>query len=210
METMSDVQTEKTPWVFEIKEENFLILVEKLDKMVRRARKCKKAPPRYEVIHERDETKYKSAETNPRNERPWPQVPYIVHYYYVVVEGQKPFIGDWEFVATVEHADEAGNLIKSVPGAGQIPIKFRKTQPICEHCNTARRRFETFVIRNRKTGDHKQIGRNCLQDFFDGARFSRAATMRTTSVVGEGAAIAATRSRKCSSSHRPLSSAVGG
>jgi hypothetical protein len=165
---MSTDQAEKMPWVFEIPDSNFSRLEDRLTKMVRRSRKCKLTPPSFAVIHEADWTKYKPAKDNPGNERPWPQVPYIVHYYYVTVEGERPHIGDWEFVATVEHADEVGNLIKSVPGVGQIPVKYRKAQAICEHCNTARRRLETFVLRNRTTQSYKQVGRNCLVDFFPG------------------------------------------
>lgn len=164
-----------TPWVFEIPERNLPQLEERLAKMVKRARKCTLPPPTLEVIWEADETKSKRAKENPKLLQPWPMVEYIVRYFYVVVAGEKPHIKDWEFVATVEHGDEVGNLIKSVPGAGQIPVVYRKAQPVCDHCGTARRRIETFILRNSNDGTHKQVGRNCLQDFFGGENPSQIA-----------------------------------
>lgn len=35
----------------------------------------------------------------------------------------------------------------------------------CEHCNTARKRKEGFLLRNEETGDYKLIGSSCLEDF---------------------------------------------
>jgi hypothetical protein len=91
----------------------------------------------------------------------------ITHYLYVTVEGERPQIKDWEFVATIDHTDEL-NIIRGVPGAGDIPVRYRKSLPICDHCKTTRRRTETFVLRNVNTEEYKQVGRNCLADFFGG------------------------------------------
>lgn len=160
------------PWVFEIREENFAELAEKFEKMVKRARKCNLPAPAFEVIWEADEQKFKSG-VDGLGERI--KIEYWVHYLYVVVAGERPTLAGWDFVATIEHAEE-GNLIKSVPGAGEIPTTYRKSLPVCEHCNTARRRQETFVIRKADGSETRQIGRNCLQDFFPGLSPSEVAT----------------------------------
>jgi hypothetical protein len=36
---------------------------------------------------------------------------------------------------------------------------------LCDHCKTARRRSETFIVRQVETGQVKQVGRQCLGDF---------------------------------------------
>lgn len=35
----------------------------------------------------------------------------------------------------------------------------------CEHCNISRRRETLFIVENKKTGELKQVGRNCLQKY---------------------------------------------
>lgn len=186
---MSTVTEERPRFVYEIKEENFARLVEKFGKMVRRSKKLRQDPPRFEVIHEADEEivvkkadrmfvpddDYETYGAVPRSnnlhlgdlpateERRW------VHYLYVTVEGQRPKVAGWEFVATIDHT-EGVPIIKGVPGAGNVPAKYRTTGPRCDHCNKTRLRHETFIV--RKTDDptrFQQVGRNCLADFFDGA-----------------------------------------
>lgn len=171
--TVNETETvteQPLPWVFEIREEKFAQLVERLEKMVGRARKCKLPPPSFEVIWEADEKKVRS---HIDSEGKRVETEYWVRYFYVVVEGQKPTLGGWDFVATIDHteadADGVGNIIKAVPGAGEMPTAYRKSLPVCQHCGHARRRNETFII--RKSDDPsvtKQIGRNCLADFFPG------------------------------------------
>jgi len=171
MTTEIETQTEQPlPWVFEIREEKYDALVERLNKMIGRARKCKLPAPSFEVIWEADEQKVR----NDRDAQGKPiKVEYWVRYLYVVVSGQKPTLAGWDFVATIDHteadADGVGNIIKAVPGAGEMPTTYRKSLPVCEHCGHARRRNETFII--RLTSDPsvtRQIGRNCLADFFPG------------------------------------------
>ncbi len=156
----------RQPFVFEVPEQNWGKLVEKFTKMTRRARKCKATAPTFKVIHEQDITYTKKDEiTGFETER-------IVHYYYVVVDGIKPHISGWDFIATVDHTEQGGdglgNVIKAVPGVTSVPVKYRKAQPLCDHCKQFRRRNETFIIRSEDKLTHKQIGRNCLQDFFEG------------------------------------------
>jgi hypothetical protein len=83
----------------------------------------------------------------------------------IEVTGSAPKAGPYDFLARLEHTD-AGNLLQVVPGKDvTLHPRFRECSPVCEHCNTRRARKDTFVVLNRETGDQKQIGKNCLQDY---------------------------------------------
>jgi hypothetical protein len=51
----------------------------------------------------------------------------------------------------------------------EIPASYRDSAGTCDHCNTNRRRKETFVLAHdgnlERLGHHIQVGRNCLADF---------------------------------------------
>lgn len=87
----------------------------------------------------------------------------------VEVTGSAPTVGGFTFVATLDHGNEAGTVIRAVPGLGvEIPKAFREASSlICEHCNSKRARNETFLLVN-EAGEFKQVGRNCLRDFLGG------------------------------------------
>lgn len=89
-----------------------------------------------------------------------------LRYIEVEVEGTAQING-WRFVATIDHT-EAGNVIRQFDETVQIPEKYRHTDPICEHCQTARRRKDTFLIYNEETHEFKQVGRSCLLDYTGG------------------------------------------
>lgn len=85
----------------------------------------------------------------------------------VKVHGQAPDVGGWRFAATLVPMSSDGetfNLVKAAPGAGPIPEEYRKEVPKCDFCKQARRRNETFLLKNAN-GEWKQIGRNCLGKF---------------------------------------------
>lgn len=87
-------------------------------------------------------------------------------YYIVDVEGVAKVNG-WVFVATIQHK-ESGNIIRQFKTDIEIPEKYRNTESICEHCNTKRVRKDTYLIWNEATGEFKQVGKSCLQDFTNG------------------------------------------
>lgn len=89
----------------------------------------------------------------------------------IEVTGERPVIAGWRFAAVIE-ATEAGNLLRKHPDhVGDLPLRFRACTSECEHCNTSRRRSETFVVEELHDGvTHKaaryvQVGRSCLGDF---------------------------------------------
>lgn len=88
------------------------------------------------------------------------------------IRGEPPKIAGWEFVATVEPAEEVNegeepiNIINKMPGITyDVPVEYRHTSMfVCDHCHTKRQRNEIFVIRH-ETGEFKVVGRQCIKDF---------------------------------------------
>ncbi len=83
------------------------------------------------------------------------------------LEAIVPVIDGWTFVARIDHSNDSGNLIRTVPNLGyDVPERFRTSAPDCQHCRVRRLRRDTFVICNDTTGEFQQIGSTCLKDFF--------------------------------------------
>lgn len=84
--------------------------------------------------------------------------------YEVFVACPEVRINGWSFVARIDHSQEAGNVVRVVPGQ-DLPQGYRDAEPQCVHCGYKRRRRDTFVLRCDDGGEHKQIGSSCLRDF---------------------------------------------
>ncbi len=117
---------------------------------------------------------------------------YMRRYHRVSVTGETPKIHGWTFVATIDHHSAAANLIRSVPGAPELPVAYRTAEPFCDHCQMLRRRNDTFILRCDADGSYKQIGRQCLRDFigYDVKAFTESAKwlagMEPSETDGEG------------------------
>lgn len=85
-------------------------------------------------------------------------------YTNLIITGTAPRYGNHEFLARVELTD-AGNIVDTRPGVTDLEERFRNTDGYCDHCKTARRRAEVFVVRDIYTRQQLQIGRNCLHDY---------------------------------------------
>jgi hypothetical protein len=110
-------------------------------------------------------------------ERLYHEPPHVVYirFFPVAVKGSTPRIAGWTFVATLQHmVDEQGksiNILRVVPGfEGDLPEKYRTASPEhCDHCQRAiKTRKDTYILRNDTTGEYKQVGRSCTQDFLGG------------------------------------------
>lgn len=85
----------------------------------------------------------------------------------VRVIGDAPCVEGWEFIAKLQHI-EGVVIVSAVPGES-VPVEFREVKSgRCDHCNTNRKRLDTFLLRNEETGAWKVVGRNCLCDFLGG------------------------------------------
>ena len=100
-----------------------------------------------------------------------------VNLRFVICEAEGTArVNGWEFVASVEHT-EKGNIFSKALTDVEIPERYRNSLPYCEHCNSDRARKGTFIVRNAETGEFKQVGHNCLNDFTHGMSASFAAYM---------------------------------
>ena len=92
----------------------------------------------------------------------------------ISVAGEPVRFAGWTFAATIQHLGaEAGNILRVAPAfqATQVPTDYRKAQPVCDHCQAARRRADTYVL-HHDDGTWKQVGSTCIRDFLgnDAAR----------------------------------------
>jgi hypothetical protein len=86
-----------------------------------------------------------------------------IEYIYVTVTGEAPRIAGWDFLARIELLD-GENLVHSVPGSDiQLDQSFRHHDGYCDHCNSARRRNDVFVLSNG--AEQIAVGRTCLREF---------------------------------------------
>lgn len=76
-------------------------------------------------------------------------------------------LGNWQVVGKLE-AMTAGNLQFVVTHSQedmQAVAQYASQPIVCQHCNTKRKRKDGYVLRDLSTGQHKQVGGSCLQDF---------------------------------------------
>lgn len=87
-----------------------------------------------------------------------------IKYIVVDVEGISK-IADWEFISMIEYKN-GGTVItgKSV----ETPKRYWDAPCKCEHCMTNRFRKSSFIVRNTKTHEFKQVGKTCLKDYTNG------------------------------------------
>ena len=92
---------------------------------------------------------------------------YTLRYVLVEAEGTAKVNG-WRFIATIDHSNESGNIIRKISGEVEVPERYYTCEPTCEHCNSKRHRKETYIVYNEETKEFKQVGSNCLCDFTGG------------------------------------------
>lgn len=104
----------------------------------------------------------------------------VIGYHFIDGEGHKKLqkmkifevfvshpelkLNGWQFIARIDHSQEAGNVVRVVPGRC-LSERYRHSGPICEHCNENRMRRDTFVLNRVGTTEFKQVGTSCLKDF---------------------------------------------
>lgn len=86
---------------------------------------------------------------------------------FVLVEAEgKAVINGWRFIASVEHT-EKGNIISGVCDV-EVPERYYNSKPVCEHCKSRRVRKYTYIVQHVASGEFRQVGKSCLQDFTHG------------------------------------------
>jgi hypothetical protein len=106
-----------------------------------------------------------------RADRPF-RTGHAQNLYRIEIAGHAPRINGWALAARVEFNDTIGNVVRIAPGRDDDGSysAYRTIGPVCEHCNSRRRRNDIFVLED-EAGRRKVVGRNCLADFLrcDGA-----------------------------------------
>jgi hypothetical protein len=84
----------------------------------------------------------------------------------VEINGREPCINGFRLLAKIEFNDIIGNVVRIAPGNDDDGSfePYRTVGPVCEHCNTNRRRNDIFVLAG-PDGCRKLVGRNCLADY---------------------------------------------
>jgi len=75
-------------------------------------------------------------------------------------------VNDWRFIASVDFT-ENGNIINKAVDV-EVPERYYKCKPHCEHCNMDRKRRYAFIIQNEVNHEFKLVGKACLKDFTNG------------------------------------------
>lgn len=95
--------------------------------------------------------------------RPIPDVsPYIVDRVRLTLDRPTVQHDGWVFVATLTWEEEGGLVTRVVPDE---VLNHRPEAKWCDVCKSSRDRKDTYAVRNAETGEEKQVGSNCLQQF---------------------------------------------
>jgi hypothetical protein len=134
---------------FQIPDQNLVKLRAEIDKLGKRAEKLTGERIRLMVLGFND-TKHEDGT--------------VSRYWDVFVSGPEPKLNGFTFIARVDHANEVGNIIRSVPGE-YVPQRYRNAPGNCEHCGHDRYRRDTFLVKEEETGQVVQVGSSCLKDY---------------------------------------------
>ena len=139
-------------------------LQDTIEKLNRRAAKLGVEPIALEIGPRETIYTLKGKETGNRGD--FPELAQDVETHQraaVTLDGTPPRLNGWTFAAAVDHVD---GTVNRFPGAAhEINLEeFRGAAGTCDHCNTERRRHETFVVAH-EDGRTARVGRNCLKDF---------------------------------------------
>ena len=133
-----------------IPEENLPRLQERIAQLSKRAEKLGVEPPILTI--------------GTHTDRDHPHIEGLVmRVFEVEIEGQAPVINGWHFVARIEHLPD-GNVLYTAPDETQ-PTWARTVEPKCDHCQLARDRKDTFLVRRDGATEVRQVGSSCLKDF---------------------------------------------
>jgi len=76
-------------------------------------------------------------------------------------------LGPWKVLGKMEPFGEGRITFAATDMESELKQLdgYRQSESCCEHCNTKRRRKDSYVVRHMETGETKQIGSSCLEDF---------------------------------------------
>lgn len=94
---------------------------------------------------------------------------FTARFILVDVEGVAVCEEGWRVVGVIDHKTEM-NVINLIDGSfsEKIPEHFYYSDPVCEHCNTKRRRKTTILIYHKERKEFRQVGKQCLKEYTGG------------------------------------------
>ncbi len=99
-------------------------------------------------------------------------------------------LGDWKVLGMMETMGQDNLLYAfSRDEEDRRAVSAYRDCPVgCDHCNTKRRRNQGFILRDARSGEVKQVGTSCLEDFtgIDPAAALFLAKLQTFFRVAEG------------------------
>lgn len=121
-----------------------------------------------------------------RSESTVKKVPYEARRVELKIPDEVVFAeNNWAFGGSVEPSGVDGKNFVNVNLSGKdlgfvVPSKYFTTNPCtCDYCNTNRKRNKTYLIVNQKTGEWKQLGKECLKLFVTGIDVGAIATFES-------------------------------
>ena len=110
-----------------------------------------------------------------RSESTVKKVPYEARRVELKIPDEAVFAeNNWAFGGSVEPSGVDGKNFVDVNLSGKdlgfvVPSKYFTVSPCtCDYCKTNRKRNKTYLIVNQKTGEWKQLGKECLKLFVTG------------------------------------------
>lgn len=140
--------------LYEIPEVNVAALIKRLERLSARTVKAGNPPIRF-------------SKTGQHRDVSHPDKPNtLVRLVEMDVTTETPAYNGWNFLASICQTDD-GNVIRAVPGY-TVPPEYREGAHRCDHCNTVRRRRDTYIVRH-DDGRTMRVGSSCLRDFLQHA-----------------------------------------
>lgn len=87
---------------------------------------------------------------------------FVVNYTVYTIDYEIFSAGDCSLIAKFDHVE---NIIKTAPNQ-ILPEQYLHPSNNCDHCHINRQRNDTYLIQ-LSNGEYKQIGGNCLADYFN-------------------------------------------
>ena len=87
---------------------------------------------------------------------------FVVNYTVYTIDYDVFSAGNCTLIAKFNHIE---NIIRTVPNQ-ILPEQYLHPTNQCDHCHINRQRNDTYLIQ-LSDGEYKQIGGNCLSDYFD-------------------------------------------
>lgn len=151
--------------VYEIRRANLPKLEERMAKLAAKARKYGIPEPTLEILSEGHRKIVR------RDQAGW-ETGYVKPVAVVRLTGEVPRLeGGWRLVGIVDHRSKPGDvgyIVAQLPWTAQdqieVPAPYRFDDPQCDHCETVRRRSDTFVLLS-EDGEWKRVGRQCMKDY---------------------------------------------